>query len=212
MSLKEKEKEKEQKYLSILIKSYKEIHIERKSEIYYLIQIVDNISNKKWEIKKSIIDFQNLYENLFRLYPKIPLIPQKTSFKITSLHTLDKRKYALQNFLQYCIRRKDILLNEDFLKFLEVPQNCQEIIGSLITKENVYDKFDLPVTKFIYIKSKNIIFTLCNDNNSFSREGISLENAFIIKKYKFEPKKPLGYIIIYTINEKDDNKCQCNKL
>ena len=76
--------------LSLIIKSYKEKHIERKSEIYFLIQITNNISNKKWELEKTIIDFQNLYEKLFILFPKIPLIPKKTVFKITSLHILDK--------------------------------------------------------------------------------------------------------------------------
>ena len=211
MSSKEKEKINK-KYLSILIKSYKEKYIERQSEVYYLIQIINNISNKKWEIEKSIIDFQILYEKLFKLYPKIPLIPKKTPFKISSLHTLDKRKYALQNFLQYCITRKDILLNEYFTKFLEIPQNCQEIIGNAITKEKIYDKFDLSVTKFLYIHSKNIFIAVCTNNNFVTRDEISLENILIIKNNRFEPKKPLEYVIIYEINLKDNNKSQFNKL
>ena len=204
MSSKEKVK-KSIKYLSILIKSYKEKYIERKSEVYYLIQIENNISNKKWEIEKTIIDFQLLYESLFKLYPKIPLIPKKTLFKITSLHNLDKRKYALQYFLQYCITRKDILLNEDFIKFLKIPQYSPEIIGNSITKENIYNKFDFPISKFIYIKSKNILIVVYNDNNFATRDEISLENILILRNNRPKPKKPLGYIIIYEINEKDNN-------
>ena len=183
--------------LSLIIKSYKEKFIERKTEVYYLIQIVNNISNKKWEIEKTILDFQYLYEKLFILYPKLPLIPKQTLFKITSFHILDKRKYGLQNFLQHCINRKEILLNEDFFKFLEIPKNSPAILGNSINKYDELYKFELSVKNFIFFKEKSILIVLLSDNDFISRDEASLDNILIIKGNSPEPKKPLGYIRIY---------------
>ena len=196
--------------LSLIIKSYKEKFIERKTEVYYLIQIVNNISNKKWEIEKTILDFQYLYEKLFILYPKLPLIPKQTLFKITSFHILDKRKYGLQNFLQHCINRKEILLNEDFFKFLEIPKNSPDILGNSINKYDELYKFELSVKNFIYIKDKSILIVLLSDNDFISRDEASLDNILIIKSNNPEQKRPLGYIRIYEYinsegNEKDIN-------
>ena len=142
---------------SININSYKEIFLERKSDIYYKIHITDNFLKINWEIEKSISDFHKLYEVLFILHPNIPLIPKKTTFKITSLHILDKRKYELQNFLRFCFNRKDILLNQDFLNFVQMPAKFQKSIINSITKENEI-QFNLAVTNFLYIKNKNILF------------------------------------------------------
>ena len=199
--------------LSVIIKSYKEKNIERKSEVYFLIQIINNISNKKWEIEKTIIDFQNLYQKLFIIFPKLPPIPKETIFKITSLHILDKRKYGLQIFLQHCINRKDILLNEDFIKFLEIPQNSPEIIGNPIEKIDESDKFDFSVKSLLYIKDKNILIVLLSDNDFISRDEISLDNILIIKGNCAEPKRQLGYVRIYEyIKIKENEKIKLNKL
>ena len=198
-----------QNIFSLTIKSYKEKHIERKSEVYYLIQITNTLSNKKWEIEKSINDFEDLYKKLFKLYPKLPSIPKKSLYKITSLHTLDKRKYGLQNFLQHCINRKDILLNKDFINFLEISKNSPDLVGNSIIKIEESEKFNLSVSKFKYIKNKNILIISLYNNEFPSRDELSLDNLLMIRDNGGDPKKPLGYIIIYKyeyINEKENKK------
>ena len=191
--------------LSLIMKNYKEKNGERYSEVYFLIQIINNISNKKWEIEKTIIDFQTLYEKLFILYPNLPSIPKKSLFKITSLHILDKRKYALQNFLQHCIRRKDLLLNEDFIKFLEIPKNSPELVGNSVQKLEESKKLDLSIKSFLYIKNKSILFVLLSNNDFISRDEVLLDNFLNIKNNYSQVKKPLGYVIIYEfVNSKND--------
>lgn len=204
MSLKDNEKNKimlplkeNQNILSIMIKSYEERHIERKSEVYFIIHITNNISNKKWKLEKSIIDFQNLYEKILKLYKNLPPIPKKTIFKITSMHILDIRKYSLQHFLNHCINRKDILLNTDFINFLEIPKNSPELIGNSITQIQRINQFDLSITNFIYNKNKNIIIISFYDNEFISIDEISLDNILMIKNNGVEPKKPIGYVRLY---------------
>ena len=153
MLFKKEEKEntifkKNENIFVIKINSYKEKFIERNSEYYYNIQITDNFLKKTWELEKSITDFQNLYEKIFLIFPNIPLIPKKTVFKITSLHTLDKRKYELLKFLKFCFNRKDILLNKDFLEFVEIPKNNPKFITYSINKEEEI-QFVLSVINFI---------------------------------------------------------------
>ena len=80
---------------SVIITSYKEKIIEKKSDVYFIIQITDNCLKITWEIEKTIEDFHNLYEKLFIVHPYLPLIPKKTVFKIKSPHILDKREYEL---------------------------------------------------------------------------------------------------------------------
>ena len=194
-------------FLSLIIKNYKEKNIERKSEIYFLIQIINNISNKKWHIEKTIIDFQTLYEKLFMLYPNLPSIPKKSIFKITSLHILDRRKYALQNFLQHCICRKDLLLNKDFSNFLEIPKNSPELLGNSIQKIEESKQFDLSIKSFLNIQTKNILIVLLYNTFFISRDELLLENILNIKNIGAESKKPIGYVIIYEyINSKSSGK------
>ena len=183
---------------NVTIISYIEKYIERKSDFYYIIQITDNISNFTWEIEKSITDFQNLYEKLFILHPKIPLIPKKTLFKITSLHISDKRKYELQNFLKFCLNRKDILLNKDFRVFIEIPLKYPKFNVNEIIKEEE-KQFDLSVTYFLYVKNKSILIVLCVNNDFISSNEISLDNIMLIRNNFSGKKSPLSYIFIYQL-------------
>ena len=195
---------------SIYINSYKEIFLERKSDIYYKIQITDNFLKISWEIEKSMSDFHKLYEVLFILYPNIPLIPKKTTFKITSLHILDKRKYELQNFLRFCFNRKDILLNQEFLNFVEMPAKFQKSIINSITKEKEI-QFDLAVTNFLYIKNQNILIILCANTDFISNDDINLDNILMIRNNFSGKKIALSYAYIYMYKE-EINKLIINKL
>ena len=215
MLFKWKEKEnpyfqKNENIFSIKINSYKEKYIERNSEIFYNIQITDNFLKKTWYLDKSIIDFQNLYEKIFLLYSNIPLIPKKTVFKITSLHTLDKRKYELLKFLKFCFNRKDILLNKDFLEFVEMQKNNPKYITESINEEEEI-QFDLSVKNFIYIKDKEILIILCTNTDFISSDEISLDNILLLRNNFSGISSPLSYIFIYKY-KKENKKFSINKL
>ena len=197
--------------LSITINSYKEIYIDRQSDIYYIIQITNNFSNKKWEIQKTITDFQNLYEKLFTLHPNLPLIPKQTLFKITSLHISDKRKYELQNFLRFCVQRKDILLNSDFINFIEIQKNCPELIGNIIKKEEEINLFEFSVLNFIYSKIINLLIVLCTNNDYISSDEMSVDNILTLRNSFIGEKTSLSHIIIFEY-KKEKDKIIINKL
>ena len=195
--------------LTVIIKSYTSKYIERKADVFYLIQINNNLSNKKWDLEKTLSDFHNLYEKILKLYPYIPSIPKITVFKITSPILLDERKNSLQYFLQYCINRKDILLNQDFINFLELSQNIPEIFGNSTENLQEFNNFNLSVKNFIYNKNKNIIIISCCDNDFISRDDTTLDTILMIKENNgAESKKPLGYVIIYECLPYNENKSQ----
>lgn len=205
-------KEEEKKNINIQINkniffvnvnSYKERYIERKSDIFYIIQITDNYLEKSWEIEKTLTDFQKLYEKIFILHPNIPLIPKNTPFKITSLHILDKRKFELQNFLRFCFNRKDILLNNDFINFVEIPQNCPKfVINYIKLVEEI--KFDLSVIDMLYLKNYGILIILCVNTDFISSDEISLDNILMIRNNFSGKKTSLSYLFIYQyIKEKE---------
>ena len=195
---------------SLTIISYKEKCFERKSDIYYNIQITDNFLKTTWEIDKTITDFHKLYEALFLLHANIPLIPKKTSFTITSLHILDKRKYELQSFLRFCFNRKDILLNNDFLNFVEMPLKNQKFIIKTITKEEE-KHFDLAVTNFLFIKNKGILIILCANTDFISDDEMNLGNILLIRNNFSGEKTSLSYAFIYMYKE-ENKKLIINKL
>ena len=216
MNYKEKEKininfSSNKNLLSISINSYKEKYNERKSDIFFIIKITNNYSNKAWEIEKTITDFQNLYEKLFSLHPNLPLIPKKTIFKITSLHIMDKRKYELQNFLRFCIQRKDILLNNDFINFLEISQNFPELVGNVVEKKEEINLFEFSVLDFIYIKNKNLLIVLCINNDYISSDDMNIDNILTLRNSFIGEKSPLSHILIFEY-KKEENKIIINKL
>ncbi len=214
MNYKEKEKininfSSNKNLLSISINSYKEKYNERKSDIFFIIKITNNYSNKTWEIEKTITDFQNLYEKLFSLHPNLPLIPKKTIFKITSLHIMDKRKYELQNFLRFCIQRKDILLNNDFINFLEISQNFPELVGNVVEKKEEINLFEFSVLDFIYIKNKNLLIVLCINNDYISSDDMNIDNILTLRNGFIGEKSPLSHILIFEY-KKEENKIIIN--
>ena len=195
---------------SVIITSYKEKIIEKKSDVYFIIQITDNCLKITWEIEKTIEDFHNLYEKLFIVHPYLPLIPKKTVFKIKSPHILDKREYDLQYFLKFCFNRKDILLNEDFLDFVEIKTKCKKIAVNILNKEEEMH-FDLSVTDFLYIKNKGILIVQCKNNDFISSDEINLDNILLIRNDFSGKKIPLSFIYIYEII-KENEKIKINKL
>jgi WD40 repeat protein len=118
---------------------------------------------------------------------------------------LDKRKFYLQYFLQYCINRKDLLLNNDFTDFLELKKNSPELIGNNIEIIGQYNHFNLSVSNFILCKNKNILIISFYDNDYISRDEILLENVLEIKNNTNDSKKMLGCVIIYEITSESND-------
>lgn len=91
-----------------------------------------------WEIKRRYKEFHLLAENLKRAFNSIPPLPGKTLLPLTSDTQLEKRKQALDDFLQHIVTREELFSHPTFYSFLgvskEVPflmTNFPVPIGSL---------------------------------------------------------------------------------
>ena len=104
---------------------------------------------------------------------------------------------------------------------MEIPKNSPEIIGNSIQKIVEHNQFNLSVKNFLFVENKKILFVLLSDNDFVSRDEISLDNVLLIRNNGKEPKKPLGYVIIYEyikikcekdVNNGEEYKTKINKL
>ena len=181
--------------ITIKIKSYDIKSIERRSDYFYTIKIKNNNSNKEWTLQKELSEFRQFYSKVYKLYKNLPPIPSETLFKINSLPVIDKIKCILDKFLKHCCNRLDILLNKDFISFIELEKNSPELVGNQVTLIKKSQKFDLSVINFIICK--NIIVIIFADNDFVSRDDIKLENINLIRDHRKNPKKPLGSLSIY---------------
>ena len=158
-------------------------------------------------MQKELSDFRQLYSKIYKLYQNLPSIPQETLFKINSLPVIDKIKYILENFLQHCLNRTDILLNKDFISFIELEKNSPELVGNQITLIKNIQKFDLNIIDFIIFK--NIIIIIFADSDFISRDDMKLENVNLIRDHRKDPKKYLGNLSIF---EFENNTYELKKL
>ena len=185
--------------LSITIKDFSEKYIDKKTVTYYTIEITSNITKKNWQIEKRYSEFKTLHDTLCKTYLNIPEIPKTTFFKVKSSEALTKRKELLEKFLQNCIQRRDILLNNNFREFLSLYKNAPEIIGNDVNKIYDYHKLPLGVRNFIIIPHREIILVCCSEMNIISRADSMISNISL--SFPWDKKKnehiPLGAAFIY---------------
>ena len=183
--------------LGIKIINFSEKYIDQKTVTFYTIEITSNITKNIWKLEKRYSEFKSLHDILSKIHPNIPPIPKTTLFKVKSSDALTKRKELLEKFLRSCIQRRDILLNENFLNFLDLYKNAPEIIGNEPKKIYDYHKFPLGVRNFKLIPNREIMLVCCSEMNIISRADSMLSNISFPWEKKKEGQVPLGAAFIY---------------
>ena len=185
--------------LSIQIIEYTEKHIDNSPVIFYRIKVIDHFSNNNWIIEKRYNDFVSLQKKLIQNYQDVPKLPGKTFFRVSEFADIKKRKDGLQKFLRTCIERKDILANEDFKIFLELPKNSPELCGN---SPDLLGSFTLPqgVRDIVYLPNESIILLCTAEMSVIERAETTMKNTIINPD---EITNPLGHAYIYSL---EDNK------
>ncbi len=164
-----------------------------KPEIIFEVDVVSEISKKKWSIYHTLEDFKNLIYNLSSICLNIP--------EFTGFQSLNKDKSsskiieALQNFTDFIKNisyRGDIINSRYFIDFFGL-ENHFENLDKFEPKPIFHiDNLNYEVSDIIFLEKTNILIISCATN--FERSKI--DNMLFWKK-----KEKAGEILIYKLNK-----------
>ena len=183
--------------IGIIIKSFNEKYIDKKTVTFYEIEVTSHITQNSWIIQRRYNEFKNLHASLSKIFVNLPPIPGISFFKITSEDQLNKRKDDLEKFLRECVQRKDVFLNSEFKQFLELEKNAPEVVANDVTNKYDYKKLPLGVRSFIVVPHREIMCVCCSDMNIISRADSMLSNFSFPWEKKKKSHIPLGAAFIY---------------
>ena len=186
--------------LQINVVSFEEKYINNKSETVYTINIRNLYNNKKWSLEKTYHDVELLNIELSKILPQVPSFSSFSLFKSSrSYNTIVERRDEINNYLNVCISRKDILSHKAFYDFIEIDKNFPEYIYNSPELVDVKDNSPLSVNEIQYLENENILFTLLSDFNITKRVDTFIKNKGEILNWNKEEVSP------QTLSENDLN-------
>ena len=168
-----------------------------KPEMIFEVDVISEISKKKWAIFHKIEDFQNLIYNISSICLNIP---EFTGFQnLSKENSSTKISEALQNFTDYIkdiSYRGDIVNSRYFIEFFKLEnhfENLEQFEPKVV--------FHLPelnyeVSDIIYLEKIEILLIACATN---------FEGSNVMETMKFWKKKEkAGEILIYKLNKNSE--------
>ena len=164
-----------------------------KPEMIFEVDVVSEISKKKWTLNHTLEDFENLIYNISSICLNIPeftgfqpLNKEKTSSKISE---------ALQNFTDYIKNisyRGDIVNSRYFIDFFGL-ENHFENLDKFEPKPIFHiEHLNYEVSDIVFLQKSDILIISCATN--FERSAV--DNMKFWKK-----KEKAGEILIYKLNK-----------
>ena len=173
--------------LQLNVASFEEKYINNKTETVYTINIRNLYNNKKWTLEKTYRDVELLSSELSKILPQVPSFSSFSFFKsASSYNTIVERREEINNFLNECISRKDILSHKAFYEFIEIDKHFPEYIYNSPELVDIIDNSPLSVNEIQYLEKENIIFTLLSVFNITARVDSFIKNTEILKWNKEE--------------------------
>ena len=178
--------------LQINVSSFEEKYVNNKSETFYTINIRNLYNNKKWIIEKTYKDFELLNSELSKVLPQVPSFSSFNNlFKSSrSYNTIVERKEEINDYLNECISRKDIISNKTFYEFIQMDKNFPEYIYNSPELIDLIESAPLSVKEIQYLEKENILFTLLSDFNIITKVGNFVKNNDLITKFNKEEISP----------------------
>ena len=156
--------------LQLNVDSFEEKFINNKSETVYTINIKNLYNKKKWSIEKTYHDIELLHSELSKILPQIPPFSSFSLFKSSrSFNTIVERKEEIDEFLNECIARKDILSNKTFYEFIHMEKYFPEYIYNSPELIEVIENYNLTMNDLQYLENENILIALLSDFNLLKR-------------------------------------------
>ena len=171
------------------ILDFSEKFIDNNPVTFYKIKVFDNLNKKNWEIERRFNDFYNLFTDLNTLFKDYNMknFPSKSIKKINNKEVLENRKNLLDKFLEFNVSKIEILFSKPMIDFLEIKNNIFEIFEYLTNIFISYDyKQKFEINDMQYIKEKNFLFFIGNDNNLITK--VNKVNKSFIDTLKFWKK------------------------
>ena len=168
-----------------------------KPEMIFEVDVLSEISKKKWAIFHSIEDFQNLIYNISSICLNIP--------EFTGFQNLNKEKSsakiseALQQFTDYIKNisyRGDIVNSRYFIEFFKLENHFENL--DKFEPKIIYHIPDLnyEISDIIFLEKTGILIISCATN---------FEGSNVMETMKFWKKKEkAGEILIYKLNKSND--------
>ena len=178
--------------LQLNVVSFEEKYINNKTETVYTINIRNLYYNKKWTLEKTYRDVELLSSELSKLLPQVPSFSSFSLFKsATAYNTIIERRDEINDFLNECISRKDIISHKAFYEFIEIDKHFKEYIYNSPELVDVIDNSPLSVNETQYLENENILFTLLSDFNFTARVDSFIKNTEILRwnKEEISPKE-----------------------
>ena len=179
--------------LQLNVDSFEEKFINNKSETVYTINIKNLYNKKKWSIEKTYHDIELLHSELSKILPQIPPFSSFSLFKSSrSFNTIVERKEEIDEFLNECIARKDILSNKTFYEFIHMEKYFPEYIYNSPELIEVIENFNLTMNDLQYLENENILIALLSDFNLLKKVDSFIKNTEVLKWNK-EELSPQAY-------------------
>ena len=167
--------------LKINVASFEQKIVNNKSETLYKINILNIYNNKKWTIEKTYHDIELLNSELSKIIPQVPPFSSFSFFKSShSYNTIVERKEEIDEYLNECASRKDIMSEKVFYEFILMDKNFPEYIYNSPELIEVIDNSPLSVNEVQYLDRENILFTLMSDCDLMTKIGSFVKNYDIL--------------------------------
>lgn len=95
-----------------------------KKVTFYTISITSPIRN--WKVKHRYSDFYTLHESLMKCYTKLPKVPGKTFFAVTSESKIEKRQQELERYLNELVDLDLLMSNVYSCQFFQIEDHFPE--------------------------------------------------------------------------------------
>ena len=173
--------------LQLNVDSFEEKFINNKNETVYTINILNLYNKKRWSLEKTYRDIEALHSELSKILPQIPSFSSFSLFKSSrSFNTIVERKDEINEFLNECIERKDILSNKAFYEFIHMEKYFPEYIYNSPELIEVIENDNLTLNELQYLDQENILIALLSDFNITKRVDSFIKNTEVLKWNKEE--------------------------
>ena len=173
--------------LKLNVDSFEEKFINNKSETVYTINIKNLNKKKRWKIEKTYHDIEMLHSELSKILPQIPSFSSFSLFKSSrSYNTIVERKDEINDFLNECIARKDILSNKTFYEFIHMEKYFPEYIYNSPELIEIIENNNLTMNDLQYLEKENILIAILSDFNLLKKVDSFIKNTEVLKWNKEE--------------------------
>ena len=168
-----------------------------KPEMIFEVDVLSEISKKKWTIYHTLEDFQNLIYNISSICLNIP--------EFTGFQSLNKEKSsskiseALQNFTDFIKSisyRGDVINSRYFIDFFNLENHFDNM--DKFEPKPLFHITDLSyeVSDIIFLEKSNILIISCATN---------IERGMIDNMKFWKKKEKAGEILVYKLNKSNNN-------